>query len=374
MRVLHVYSGNLYGGIEAILLTIARHAVDVDGISSEFALCFNGGLSDELAEIGARVHLLGPVRVSRPTTLRRARQALTSLVSSGRIDQVVCHAPWSHALFAGTVRKSGVPLVHWMHDIATGRHWTERWARRTPPDLVIANSRFTAESVNAIFPGVPTHIVYAPVDLPQSLSDGERQAVRSQLDTPDDAVVIVQASRLEEWKGHAVLLESLAQLRDRSEWVCWIAGGVQRPHEARYLESLQAHARREGIADRIRFVGQRSDVARLFRAADIHCQPNVRPEPFGIALVEALAAGLPVVTTAAGGALEIVEPSCGGLVPSGDATALAAALRQLIVDPSMRARLSSAARARARTLCDPSTQIRCLRDALATAHTAAARV
>ena len=67
----------------------------------------------------------------------------------------------------------------------------------------------------------------------------------------------------------------------------------------------------------MRFLGERRDVAACMRAADIHCQPNTAPEPFGLAFVEALYAGLPVVTTALGGALEILTDACGVLVPAG---------------------------------------------------------
>ena len=100
-------------------------------------------------------------------------------------------------------------------------------------------------------------------------------------------------------------------------------------------------------------------------AADIHCQPNTGAEPFGIAFVEALAAGLPVVATRLGGALEIVDDRCGRLVPAGDASALAGALTQLIDDPPLRRCLADAARARARQVSDPRTQMRKLFDALA---------
>src|SRR6185295_14283079 len=107
MRVLHVYSGNLFGGIEAMLLAIARQpAADLE---SEFALCFEGRLSRELTAAGARVHQLAEVRVSRPQTVRRARRALAALLSSGRFDRVICHASWSHAIFGGLVRRTGTP-------------------------------------------------------------------------------------------------------------------------------------------------------------------------------------------------------------------------------------------------------------------------
>ena len=85
-----------------------------------------------------------------------------------------------------------------------------------------------------------------------------------------------------------------------------------------YVDALVAAARRLGIDDRVRWLGERQDVRRLLGAADVHCQANVAPEPFGIAYVEALAAGLPVVASRAGGAMEIVDESCGVLVPAGD--------------------------------------------------------
>jgi glycosyltransferase involved in cell wall biosynthesis len=366
MRVLHVYSGNLFGGIEAMLLAIARQLHDGVGLESEYALCFDGRLSRELIAAGARVHSLAEVRVSRPQTVRRARRALRALLASGRFDRVICHASWSHAIFGGLVRRTGFPLVVWAHDVLEGKHWTERWARRTPPDLAVCNSAFTAASVDAIHSGVPLVVVHPPVDtVATRLSAVERATVRAELDTAADASVVVQASRMESWKGHTVLLEALARLRHRDRWVCWLIGGAQRPHELSYLEALRARARDLQIADRVRFGGQRDDVPRLLAAADVHCQPNSSPEPFGVAFVEALAAGLPVVTSAIGGALEIVDASCGVLVPPSNPSALATALQQLLADAPLRARLAAGGPARARALSDPAAQLARLHAALA---------
>jgi len=153
-------------------------------------------------------------------------------------------------------------------------------------------------------------------------------------------------------------------LRHRTEWVCWMIGGPQRRDEATYAKSLVQLADRLQIGGRVRFTGERSDVPRLLASADLLCQANISPEPFGIALVEALGAGLPVVTSAFGGAIEIVDESCGRLVPPGDPAALAAALDPLIADPALRDRLAHAAPARARLLCDPSTGMRRLHECL----------
>jgi glycosyltransferase involved in cell wall biosynthesis len=112
----------------------------------------------------------------------------------------------------------------------------------------------------------------------------------------------------------------------------------------------------------VRFLGHRSDIDRLMAAADIYCQPNTEPEPFGVALVEAMWAGRPVVTTDAGGlAHEIAggDRSPTGLVLAAhDEPALVSALRELVLSADLRARLGAEGPATARRLCDPSRQLR----------------
>jgi glycosyltransferase involved in cell wall biosynthesis len=371
MRVLHIYSGNLYGGIETILLTLARSRGLCPALEPEVALCFEGRLSGEFEAAGVRVHQLSEVRVSRPQTMLRARRALGALVATRHFDRAICHAPWAQAIFGRVLARARLPLVFWAHDVMTGTHWTERWARRVPPDLVVCNSEFTARSLPTLYDRVPAVVIHAPVNVtPPSLPTEERRAIRTALDTSDDATVIIQASRTEAWKGHAVLVEALGRLCDVPGWVWWQVGGAQRPVEAAFLASLRESAGRLGIADRVRFVGERTDVPRLLAAADVHCQANLSPEPFGVVFIEALAAGLPVVAANIGGVLEIVDDSCGILVPPGDPAALSAALERLLVDRAFRARLAAAAPARARQLCDPATQINRLADALARMATA----
>src|SRR5262249_45899090 len=116
-------------------------------------------------------------------------------------------------------------------------------------------------------------------------------------------------------------------------------------------------AERAGIAGRVRFLGQRADVPRLMAAADIFCQPNTGPEPFGIVLVEALYAGLPVVTSGFGGAVEVVDETCGVLTSPGDPDSVAAALQALVFDPPRRRALGAGGPARATALCNPFRQL-----------------
>ncbi len=379
MRVLHVSAGNLYGGLETVLVTLARYRALSPELECEFALCFGGRLEDELRAAGATEHRLGEVRVRWPLSILRARRELRGLIERRGFDTVVCHSPWTQAIFGPVVRASDAASIFWLHDVAAGRHWLERWASRAVPDGAICDSRFTAASLPLIYPQmphvpqvpqlplVPCEVVYYPVAPASGVSQADRAAVRAELGAAPEAVVVIQVSRMEEWKGHRLHLDALARLAGvlgLSEWTCWIVGGAQRPHETRYIATLRAQAAALGIGPRVNFLGQRGDVARLLAAADIHCQPNTGPEPFGITFIEALYAGLPVVTTSIGGALEIVDGSCGILVAPNDPAALAGALRRLIEDRELRARLGGAGPARATALCEPRAQMAALARAL----------
>jgi glycosyltransferase involved in cell wall biosynthesis len=359
VRVLHLHSGNLFGGVETILreLLLSRHlAPEMD---SRFALCFEGELGRQLAEAGAVVHYVGPVRLSRPFSVRRARLRLGRLLESELFDACVCHSTWTLAALAPAVRARRLPLVYWVHGVVSARHWLDRWATQAPPDFLIGNSRFSAAAATVLFPGVSCRVLYCPRKPLEAPADPvvARRATRARCRTSEDAVVILQISRMEPLKGQEVHLEALAQLRDDPTWVCWQVGGPQRPSEVRRFEALGQLARRLGIEKRVRFLGERRDVANLLAAADVYCQPNVGPESFGVTFVEALDAGVPVVTSDIGGAAEIVDASCGILTAPGDVDAVAAALRALVGAPELRARLGAAGPGRARSLCDPATAL-----------------
>jgi glycosyltransferase involved in cell wall biosynthesis len=361
-RALHVAAGNLYGGVERILVEIAKAPA---AWRHEFAICFDGRLSHELDGQGAERHLLGEARFSRPWTIWQARRRLRALCSAVAYEAVVCHSPWPYALAAPVLDR---PPVLWAHDALRGDHWTERRVARRRPRVIVCNSRYTESAIRGWLEGAPCALVYAPVSEP--VPSVSRRDVRLAFGVRDDVVVIAMASRFERWKGHADLLRAAAHLDGDCE--VWIAGIAQRSHEREYERELQELARQLGISPRVRFLQDRVNVPDLFAAADIHCQPNTAPEPFGIAFVEALYARLPVVTSDAGGAREIVTRDCGVLVPMGDAETLTAALRVLVGDPQTRFRLGAAGPARARELCDPVRRISDLESALGEASGAVA--
>jgi glycosyltransferase involved in cell wall biosynthesis len=366
MRVLHLHSGNMYGGVETLLATLVRETAAAPGMHPEVALCFEGRLSQELAAMGRPAIMLEPVRLSRPYSLLKARHALRRLLRAQAFDAVVCHQPWSCVAFGPVVRAAGFPVVLWVHMAVEGGALLDRLARRVRPDLAICNSEFTRTRVRGWLPNVETEVVYGPVSPATLPADAASRAdIRASLDTPAGDTVVVMASRLDPMKGHRVLLSAVERLRQVPDWTCWIVGGAQGTDEAVYEGELRRAVRVFDLERRVRFAGQRRDVAAVLRAADVYCQPNTAPDAFGLSFVEALHAGLPVVTSAIGGALEIVDRDCGYLLPPGDENALTGALRALIVDAGERARLGQAARSRPAVICNPRTEMRRLQQALA---------
>jgi glycosyltransferase involved in cell wall biosynthesis len=363
LRILHLYAGNLYGGIEKLLLTLAQERERCPQMQPEFALCFEGRLSKELRAAGVPVYMLGEVRLSRPWTTWSARARLKRLMrAEPRFDVAIAHASWPNAVMGPAVRASKTPLWFWAHDTYANMGRVDRAAARVRPDHIIANSQCTWLTIPAIFPNVAGEVLFYPLPDPPPMDRAlARQKVRQELGCALDSTVFYMGARLEPWKGHTLLIDALSLL-PAGNWEAWIAGGPQRAHEQVYYDQLRAKTRERGLEQRVRWLGQRNDVPRLLAAADVHCQPNTGPEPFGIVFIEALQAGLPVVTTRIGAAPEIVDETCGKLVEPADPTALASALAELL-DPARRAALN-AGPARARALCDAGQQLYRLYDQL----------
>jgi glycosyltransferase involved in cell wall biosynthesis/2-polyprenyl-3-methyl-5-hydroxy-6-metoxy-1,4-benzoquinol methylase len=353
----------MLGGVEWFLRTLTQQRHHAPWMTTEYALCFDARIAGDLRQLGAKVHILGSVRIRSRRSVATARAKLLEALRHGNYDVVICHSAWPHAVFGPVVRQHGVRFVQFMHDLPNPRGWIDHLANRTPPDLVLCNTRFMESSGRWWFPRVKRRMVRYPVPLVDYTGMDVRAKIRASLDTPSDAVVVLHASRMQDWKGHRLLIKALGELRSNPRWVCWIAGGAQRPAETEYENELRAEVERLGLAGRVKFLGHRSDVPAVMRAADIYCQPNFSPEPFGVAFLEALAAGLPIVTTAMGGPLEVVTDRCGVLVAP-EVASVSRALGEMIDDDARRAALSAAAPARARELCDVEVRIRELADTM----------
>lgn len=353
MTLLHVTAGNGYGGIERMLVTIAAAARP--GLEQQFVLAFPGRFERELHEAGGTVHLLPQPRASRPLMIWRARRAFASVLEAVGPDAVICHGAWPHAMFAATARAAGARLGFWQHQPVLRAAWPDRWARCVRPDFCVFNSAFTR--ARPAFPSTPGTVIHCPVAVPPAIDPDVRRRGRAALGAADADVVVLTAARLERWKGQEVLLQALREIPPASPLRVWIAGGAQNATESRFADAVAAAAADSPVPDRIRLLGERDDVPGLMRMADVYCQPNLRGEPFGIAIAEAMGAGLPCVVSAPGGAAEFLDETCGFLTPPGDARAVSQALQTLAVDAALRDRMGRSAAARVARFTDPAARV-----------------
>lgn len=314
-----------------------------------FALCYEGRLSAELRAAGAPVSVLPAPRLRRPLQVLRFRAALAGLLSRLQPARVICHGIWSYCLAAAAVRAGGFDPTLFLHDVPEPRKVLYRWGWLRPPRLCIANSEFVRSRVRDLGGAVQTAVVHPLVLTPAQPAPTACAAIRSELGVREGEVVILQASRLDPWKGHRTLLRSLARLDSSVPFRAWIAGAPQRAAEQAYADGLRRMVSELGLEQRVTFIGHRTDMPTVLAACDVYCQPNEHPEPFGMVFVEALLAERPVVCGESGGVREIVDTDCGVACPAEPAV-ISRELRRLVEDSSLRKRLGAAGAARMQRL------------------------
>jgi L-malate glycosyltransferase len=216
-------------------------------------------------------------------------------------------------------------------------------------DIFVTASMIASKAVESVLRLTANQHTVIP-NAATSGAGGSRVDARHALDIPDDRLVLLLMARLEERKGHAVLLEAITQLpeqiRDRA--LVLIAG------DGPEKDALQAQVHSLHIADQVRFLGHREDRWSLYEAADLVVLPSIGHEDMPIVIIDAMAAGRPVVATRIAGIPEqVVGGVTGRLVPPGDSEALAEAIAEVLLDDRGRAAMGSAARARYETRFTP---------------------
>ncbi|WP_299050340.1 glycosyltransferase [uncultured Nocardioides sp.] len=198
------------------------------------------------------------------------------------------------------------------------------------------------------------------IPLPPPPPDGARGAARAALDLPDGAFVVGVVARLSAQKAHHVLLQAFVRVRaEVPDARLVVVGDGERRTE---LEALAADL---GLGDAVLFTGVRRDVADLLPGFDVLALSSVH-EAAPLVVIEAMAAGVPVVATDCGALRDMVaEPTEGLLVRVGDHVGLAAALTRLAGDPQERDRMGAAARRRAERDFDVTATARGYEDLLA---------
>lgn len=190
--------------------------------------------------------------------------------------------------------------------------------------------------------------------LDEAMRSRDRRRAREELGVPDGTRVIFFPARLEPVKGHAFFFRVLARLRviSPAPFVCLCAG------QGHLRAELEDRVRALGLDDLVRFLGFHDDVPALLAAADVMVLPSEK-EGIPRAVMEAMAARLPVVAADVRGTREVVVPGeTGYLSPWGDADAMAGHLARLLESPEQRARLGEAGRRRAEAIFDDRGVVR----------------
>jgi len=224
-----------------------------------------------------------------------------------------------------------------------GKSFVRRLLRHVP-DHVVAISQAVQENVIGSPAGSRYSIVPNAANREFFLCGDTQAACRGRLHLPCTGSVIGVPGTLRPVKGHLFFLKAAAKLTEEFP-ECHFAISGDGPDA--YRRELEEQSRDSQLQQRVHFVGTVRDMRDFYGACDIVCVPS-RSEPFGRVVVEALAAGVPVVASAVGGICEILrEGETGLLAPYGDTDGLAHALTRVLADRALRDRLAAAGRAKA---------------------------
>lgn len=251
----------------------------------------------------------------------------------------------------------GIPAARWagVRGVVSSRHNDDRFRRWLPVRVLsrwlwrqadagiaiseairrfaIAYEGVSPQKIHTIHYGLDPASVHAPPDA--------RTRLRQELGLPADAPLVGSVCRLIEQKGLDNALDGFAQVAAEFPAAHYAIAG-----DGPLRGALEAQAARLGVADRVHFLGWRADAPAIFAALDVLLAPS-RWEGFGLVFLEAMALGVPVISTRVSAIPEVIaDGETGWLVPPDDPAAIAGALRAALVDPDERCRRGEAGRAR----------------------------
>ncbi|HEX2369039.1 MAG TPA: glycosyltransferase [Acidimicrobiia bacterium] len=335
-RVLILIKGLGIGGAERL---IAESAAFWDRRSFDYSVAYVLPWKDQLvAALRAQdveVVCIGGKRGSSPATALRLRRT----IRDRQIDLVHAHLPSTGVMARMT---SAVPVVYTEHNVAH----SYREPTRTLNRLTYRRNRATIAVSDAVAESLAEYgqeIEVIPNGVSVAVTEEATDAVRSELGLSRTDPLVVHVGNIRPHKGHRNLLTAAGPVLARhSETTIVSVGGEKHPGD---LAALRTAAVEAGVADRVHFLGRRSDALAFIAAADVVVNPSDH-EGLPVALLEALALARPVAATAVGGVPSVVRPGeTGLLVPAGDPSALADAVNRLLEDGEMASAMGKAGRA-----------------------------
>lgn len=354
VRVLHVMRPAV-GGMRGHVLQLASGLASA-GFECEIACPDDPGFASEATQRGVPVHvvpIVGPVRPFRDV---RAVRALQAVMRTRRPALVHAHgfkAAMIARMAVGSRREGAVPVVVTIHNHVLYRDMSrfQRWrhvalerllARRTARIITVSEElRHELVEEYGIDPAVVT-TVHNGVDLAPFLASRDRGAARARYGITEEALVFGLAARFAPQKAMDVLVSAAEQLIG-----CYPQAYMLLAGDGPLLDEVRALAAASTARDRMLFPGFEGDMPTLLAALDVYVSAALS-EGLPLGTIEAMAAGLPVVSTRVGGTPEVVQDGVTGLlVEPGDADALGTAMLELAGDPGKRGRFGVAGRARA---------------------------
>jgi len=335
MRILQLSSARALGGGERNLADLAN-ALARRGHGVYAAITPASPLLRELSALPARNIVELPLRNSFDVA---SALKLARFVRKNQIEIIHAHIARDYPLAAMAARRAGgarlVLTRHVLFPLSTVHKMLLRRAAR-----VIAVSRAVADGLGAqgIFDRDKIVLIPNGIDL-----DRFAQTSAGVSHQPKDAggrLSVGMIGELAPIKGQRDFLRAAAIVASRRHDVDFLIAGKDKSRTGKNLRELETIVEELQLSERVRITGWADDVARLLHTFDLFVSSS-HSESFGIAIVEAMACGVPVIATMSAGAREIIEADhTGKLVPIGNVEALAEAICQLLADPKERARLS----------------------------------
>ena len=340
------------GGAETMLATFLR-SVDRARLQPIVVFLEAGPLVEEVQALGLRTAVIPAGRLRQPWRLVTTVRALARLLEREQPDLLLNWMAKTHlygACAALLARRSG-RVVWWQHTVPQ-HHWLDRSATLLPARAIGCSSHHAAKAQAATWPHRPVFVVHPGIDAPPRSQDAERRWRRSALGIDEGQVVVGLVGRVEPVKRHAQFVEVIASLLERRLPVHGLVVGGTLPGARDTLRELEAAVQRRGLGHAFTFTGHVPDARALIELMDVFVSLAV-DEAFGIALLEAMALGVPVIAAPSGGPREIIEDGTSGLLaPSTTPESVADAVERILRDRELRERLASGAVDRFRTRFD----------------------
>ena len=337
------------GGAESMLLRMLEANRQGERIDYRVVFLDDGPMVKMVRQMGYAATIIHAGRMRQPHRGVLAVLKLWRWIRANKIAVVLSWMEKAH-LYAGPAAwLAGVPAAWYLHSIQRGRG-ISAWNNRIPAKAVMCCSDYVRQSQNDFSSKTPSITLKIAVDLskfdPAMLPtvNGARQL----LELPTNVPLIGMVARLQRWKGVHHFVEAAAEVAKLHPTAQFVVVGGEWWDEPSYPTELQSLADKLGLGERMRFVGQQSNVVLWMQAMDIfvHASDN---EPAGLVIIEAMSLGKPVVAARSPGPMELAAEGVEAIFCNyADVAALSHALHRLLSDKAESARLGINGRARSK--------------------------